>query len=224
MGILDDLRHKVEKLGDKAKEGLDDARDKAGDLLDDAKERFSSHDDERSPLSESADVGPDTASTDAVQPGYVAAEDDVTGSESDESSLTDDAADDADELDAGADAAAEEESFAAEPAAGPADDAPAPTPATPAAELDAEELVEQDDAATTETDGAEPADGEEPADEGEPSDRADETSAQEPVVETDVDPFDEPLTESIGDELAAAGLDPDVVAASVDDADRDPQS
>ena len=219
MGILDDLKHKVEKLGDKAKEGLDDARDKAGDLLDDAKERFSSHDDERSPLLESSDVGPDTASTDAVQPGYVAAEDDVTGSDSDESSLTDDAADDADELDSGSDAAADEESFATEPAA----DGSGRTPAAPAGELDAEELVEQDDAATTETDGAEPADGQEPADQDAPTDRADEPAAQTAAVEKDVDPFDAPLTESIGDELAAAGIDPATVSASVDDGDRDSQ-
>lgn len=211
MGILDDLKHKVEKLGDRAREGLDDARDKAGDLLDDAKERFTSTDDERSPLGESSDVGPDTASTDAVQPGYVAAEDDVTGSESDESSLTDDAADDADELETGSDPLPAEGA----PAAGPA--------ASTAAQIDAEELVEPDGAATTETDGAEPADGEAPADGHGPMEQPVATGQAEAGVATDVDPFDEPLTESIGDELAAAGIDRDALAGSVDDTDRDPQ-
>ena len=39
MGLLDDLRHKIEKLGDKAKEGLGGTLDKAGDLVGDADER-----------------------------------------------------------------------------------------------------------------------------------------------------------------------------------------
>ena len=40
MGILDDLKHKAEELGEKAKEGLDVARDKAGDLVGDVRERL----------------------------------------------------------------------------------------------------------------------------------------------------------------------------------------
>jgi len=226
MGILDDLKHKVEKLGDKAKEGLDDARDKAGDLfddakdkagdlLDDAKERFSSPDDERPPLDESSDVGPDSASTDAVQPGYVTGEDDVTGNESDESSLTDDAADDAGDLDSGVDETTGEDTL------GDGSATPTPTSAAPAAELDAEELVEQDGAATTETDAPDPLEA--VPSEADQSGADQPAAAAEPAVETDVDPFDEPLTETIGDELAAAGFDPDAVAGTVVDADRDSQ-
>ena len=84
MGILDDLRHKAEELGDKAKDGLDAARDKAAELVDDVKDRLDH--DETPPLTESSDIGPDSSSTDAVQPGYVTAEDDVT-EETDEDSL-----------------------------------------------------------------------------------------------------------------------------------------
>ena len=225
MGILDDLKHKVEKLGDKAREGFDDARDKAGDLLGDAKERFGGHDEPTgsAPLGESADVGPDTSSTDAVQPGYVTAEDDVTGTASDESSLTDDVDDLDDEADDGDDDAdeafgtasiddsvaeiddsvAEEESLVAEPA-GSADVA---HPA--AAELDAEELVEDDDAADLAA-APEPVAAEAP----DTADTAD-TEVSEPAVETDVDPYEQPLTESIGDEIASALVDQEAVAEAV---------
>jgi hypothetical protein len=202
MGILDDLKHKVEKLGDRAREGFDDARDKAGDLLDDAKERLAQHDDERPTLTESNDVGPDTTSTDAVQPGYVAAEDEVTGSDSDESSLTDDEADDADE----SEPVVDEEAFAAEPAAA-TESTPTETVA-PAAELDAEELVD---------DGGTAVDGDTsngPADTA--TDSAGGADEVEPIVEKDVDPYDEPLTETIGDEIAAALVDSEAVAEAVD--------
>ena len=158
MGILDDLKHKAEELGDKAREGfdsakdkagdlLDDAKDKAGDLIDDAKDRIG-HDDGSAPLAESGDVGPDSSSTDAEQPGYVTGEDDVDDTESDEASL--DGADDSDDLDDSAD--------------------------------------EADD-----TDAGE----------------------AEAVVETDVDPYDAPLTETIGDEIASAPVDSDAVAEAV---------
>lgn len=176
MGILDDLKHKAEELGDKAKEGLDAAKDKAGDLLDDAKERFG-QDDETSPLTESSDIGPDSSSTDAVQPGYVTAEDDVT-EESDESSLAaeseDDLDDDPDAIDSAADPVVEAEVFVTEPVA--SSDVMPPA----AAELDPVDL-----------DAAE-----------------DREAAGEPAVETDVDPYDHPLTETIGDSLVDRdGLD-----------------
>ena len=141
MGILDDLRHKAEELGDKAKDGLDAARDKAAELVDDVKDRLDH--DETPPLTESSDIGPDSSSTDAVQPGYVTAEDDVT-EETDEDSL-------------GAEA-----------------------------ELDAEDDPDATGAA------AEP----------------------ESFVESDVDPFDAPLTESVGDTLG----DPGAVVDAVDPA------
>ena len=194
MGILDDLKNTVEKLGDKAKEGLDDARDKAGDLLDDArdkagdlvddaKERFSGHDDERSPLSESTDVGPDTSSTDAVQPGYVTAEDDVDDPESGEDSLDDDSADSdgaADAEDATPATLAEDDSFVSEPAA-TSDVVPPAAAELDPVDLDAAETVAAD-----------------------PTDQADQADQSDQAVETDVDPYDQPLTESIGDELANA--------------------
>ncbi|RYZ24709.1 MAG: hypothetical protein EOP01_11355, partial [Propionibacteriaceae bacterium] len=119
MGILDDLKNNLEKLGEKAREGLDDVRDKAGDLVDDAKERFGN--DGTPPLTESSDVGPDSSSTDAVQPGYVTAEDDAT-EDSDESSLeaevdTDDPdADDPDATGGSDDEVVEEEDLVIEPA------------------------------------------------------------------------------------------------------------
>lgn len=193
MGILDDLKNKVEKLGDRAREGFDDAKDKAGDLLDDAKERLGQHGDERSPLSESSDVGPDSSSTDAVQPGYVTAEDDVT-EDSDESALesqSEDLDDDPDAIEGADDAVAEEEVFSTEPAA-PSDVVPPAAAELDPVDLDAEET------------------------------HADELVA-EPAVEKDVDPYDQPLTESIGDELANALVDPEAVAKAVE-TDRDAQA
>ena len=157
MGILDDLKHKAEELGDKARGGIDaardkagdlidDARDKAGDLIDDAKQRIG-HDD--APLTESGDIGPDSASTDAEQPGYVTGEDAVDD-ESDEAAL-----DGLDGLD------------------GSDEDGDDDTVATPA------------------------------------------SAAPEALVETDVDPYDAPLTESIGDEIASSQVDSDAVAEAV---------
>ncbi len=160
MGILDDLKHKAEALGDKAREGfdtakdkagdlLDDAKDKAGDLIDDAKERIG-HDDDSAPLAESGDVGPDSSSTDAEQPGYVTGEDDVDDTESDEASLN--GADDSDEAD--------------------------------------DSLDDADD-----TD--------------------DSAGRAEAVVATDVDPYDAPLTETIGDDIASAPVDSAAVSDAV---------
>ena len=150
MGILDDLKHNLEKLGDKAKEGFDGAKDKAGDLVDDAKDRIGHSDDAGEPSDESSEVGPDSSSTDAVQPGYVTAEDDADDPESGEDTLDDD--------------------------------------------------------------------GDDPAD-------ADADSVEtEPAVETDVDPYDQPLTESIGDEIAAATVNSEAVAEAVDSTSTERES
>lgn len=215
MGILDDLKHQVERLGDKAKEGFDDAKDKAGDLLDDARERFGQHD-EQAPLGESSDVGPDSTSTDAVQPGYVAGED-ADESEADELADAGGAGEDADTR--GAPAALsdpDDPSDLDDPSDGDAvaEEAlvtePATTESAPvaAAELDAEELVEDDDAADL---AAAPADG--LAADVDTSSGSD--AEPEPVVETDVDPYDEPLSETIGDEIAAAQVDAEAVSEAV---------
>ncbi|MGI3783663.1 MAG: hypothetical protein ACRYG2_23100 [Janthinobacterium lividum] len=200
MGILDDLKSKVEKLGDRAREGFDDAKDKAGDLLgdakdragdlvDDAKERLGQHDDERSPLTESSDVGADSSSTDAVQPGYVTAEDDAT-EDSDESSLEAeaelDAEDDPDAIENGAIENGAIESGTIESGATESDVVP---PA--AAELDPVDL----DAQETHADEAVEPVG---ADVSAPA------PAAGPLVEKDVDPYEQPLTETIGEELANA--------------------
>ena len=201
MGILDDLKNNLEKLGDKAKEGLDDVRDKAGDLVDDAKERFGH--DTTPPLTESSDVGPDSSSTDAVQPGYVTAEDDET-EDSDESSLEAevDADDDPDAAGGPDDVAVEEESLVTEPAT------PSDVVAPAAAELDPVEL----DAEETRADEASVDDA--------PVSSA--PVADEPLAESDVDPYDQPLTETIGDEIAGTQVD----RQALDDAvgtDRDGQ-
>ena len=138
MGILDDLKHNLEKLGDKAKEGLDDVRDKAGDLVDDAKERFG-HESTTPLLTESSDVGPDSSSTDAVQPGYVTAEDDVT-EDSDEASLEAelDADDDPDAAGSTGDPVVEEENLVAEPSS--SDVVPPAAAELDPVDLDAQEM------------------------------------------------------------------------------------
>jgi len=61
MGLLDDLKHKIEQLGDKAKGGLGGTLDKAGDLAGDLKERLGEHgkEDEQAPLGESDDLDTD---------------------------------------------------------------------------------------------------------------------------------------------------------------------
>ena len=200
MGILDDLKHKAEQLGDRAKEGFDAAKDKAGDLIDDAKDRVG-HSDE-SPLSESSDIGPDSASTDAEQPGYITAEDDDSDLESEETD-----SDDIDDDDADSDAEdvsiAEEELLVSEPA--PASDVVPPA----AAELDPVDLDAAElDAETSTDEGVEAA--------AEPD--------VEPAVETDVDPYDQPLTETIGDEIAASLVDQEAVAEAVDSSSSERES
>ena len=148
-----------------------------------------------------------------MQPGYVTAEDDVTGSESDENSLTDDAADDADELHPTR--TRPRKRSPSPPNRPPRLPRPRPRP-PPRPPARRRGLVEQDDAATTETDGAPP------VGEDETSEQADGGPTEEPAVATDVDPFDEPLTESIGD-ARRGRLRPRWVAGSVDDTDEDPQ-
>lgn len=216
MGILDDLRHKIEKLGDKAREGFDDARDKAGDLLDDAKDkagdllddakgRLAQEDEHGVPLTESSDVRPDATGTDVVTPAAADLDPvDLDAAELDEAELVDDPA-----------AAAPEPLAEAEPVDLGAPDLDAPH--LDAAELDAEELVDDPAAAAREP----------LAEAGTAPDTAAdlETGTRtEPGVETGVDPYDQPLTETIGEELAAAGLDREALDEVVQGTpDRDDQ-
>jgi hypothetical protein len=204
MGILDDLKHKAEELGDKAKESLDAARDRAGDLVGDVKERLAQRDgggdetdgeDESAagtaPLGASAHVGPDTSSTGTVQPDYVTGEDeDLT--DADTVSEGDLDAEEASDEDGVLDSVATTETDAADPV-DPTDPVEPVDPTDPVVPVD-------------------PSDPVQPAGPGDPTDVVDE-----PAVETDVDPYDQPLTEPIGDVI-----DPATLAAVVEDtSDRD---
>lgn len=210
MGILEDLKHKAEQLADKAREGLD----KAGDLVGDVRDRVGQHDGEgddadgddletgTAPLGESEDVGPDSSSTDAVQPGY------VTGEDEDEDLLDADVASQGDDLEAADAEVAEDAEVAQETADGVLDPV-----------------------ATTETDAADPLDPADPADSPDPAgpggstgsagagDAADAGDEFEPAVETEVDPYTQPLSEPIGDVLDPA--DQEALAEVVDTSPTD---
>lgn len=213
MGILDDLRSKVEKLGDKAREGfgdardkagdlIDDAKDRAGDLVDDAKDRLGQHDDERPPLTESSDVGADSSTTDAVQPGYVTAEDDAS-EDSDESSLeaeaeldTEDDLDETEVVTTGSDVV--------DPAAAELDPVDLDAQETQADETGTDTAGTGSEAETDPVEAASPAPTPTPT--PTPVEAATPTPAApvQPLVEKDVDPYEQPLTETIGEELANA--------------------
>ncbi len=207
MGILDDLRHKAEELGEKAREGLDvardkagevldGARDKAGDLVEDVKDRLGDDGDgDRAPTTESEDVGPDSSSTDAVQPGYVTGEDaEGEGAEEETSG------EDADE--ASADGGTE------------------PDAASDELVPDAEDLGDVDpdaDGAPAATAGGSSELVQDPDDADDADDAGDAGDAPFVPVATEVDPYDQPLSESIGSELSDA--DRAALAGAVDPGD-----
>ncbi|SER14904.1 hypothetical protein [Microlunatus flavus] len=212
MGILDDLKHKAEALGEKAREGLDVARDKAGDLVDDVKERVGQHEGDHAPTGESSDIGPDSSSTDAVQPGYVTGEDDVVGAGTGEDALDDET--DADEAEADPDAqdpaaaaddaVVEEEALVAEPDS-------ATTTETDAADADgaagsADALDTVDPAGAEGVDHGADASSDDAGDDATSGTVGDDAADEAPLepLATEVDPYDEPLSESIGAELSDA--------------------
>lgn len=192
MGIFDELKHKAEELGDKAGDLLGDAREKAGDLVDDVRERLGDHGGDHAPTSESEDVGPDSSATDAVDPGYVTGED----AADEEIAAGDDGDTELDtELDGEVDGALDSDLGSSESDADPDGlvlDAPATT-----------EAFEPETGADTQADVSV------------------EEEPLEPVV-TEIDPSDQPLSESIGAEIG--DVDREALARAVESSGTDPET
>lgn len=224
MGILDDLKHKAGEL-------IGDARDKAEDLVGDVRERLGQHEGEQAPTGESEDVGPDSSSTDAVQPGYVTGEDEESGAGDADSSLTDDADAEVDDAEGAEDAVVEQEAFTTSvpdgatttetdqpdlTGADPSDPDPSDTGLGETGLSDtvdaagAEGVDRGPDAAGGADDVASVVDDPDDEQDGE----QDGDAGLEPLA-TDVDPYDQPLSESIGDELSEA--DRAALARAVED-------